>query len=131
VLDKYPNDVKLVVKHFPLRSHKYAAKASMAALAANKQGKFWEFHHQLFENYKSLNDAKVLQIAEELELDLVKFAKDKTAPETQRIVNADIRSGSKAGVRGTPTIFINGKRLKNRSLQGFSQAIEAELKKKG
>ena len=52
VLDKYPDDVKLVVKHFPLPMHKYAQKAATAALAANDQGKFWEFHSKLFKNYK-------------------------------------------------------------------------------
>jgi protein-disulfide isomerase len=59
VLEKYPNDVKLVVKQFPLPMHNYARKAATAAIAAGKQGKFWETHEKLFANQKDLSDAKV------------------------------------------------------------------------
>ena len=131
MLDKYPDQVKLVVKHFPLQSHKYARKASKAALAANEQGKFLEFHRRLFENYNVLNDDKIQDIAKELDLDMEKFNKDTTSSVFQNLINRDVRNGKKIGVRGTPTIFINGKLLKNRSLQGFIRIIEMELKKKG
>ena len=62
MLEKYPNDVKLVVKHFPLPSHKAARPAAIAALAAHKQDKFWEFHAKLLENYRSLDDKKIEEI---------------------------------------------------------------------
>jgi protein-disulfide isomerase len=130
VLDKYPNDVKLVTKHFPLPSHKFARQAAIAALAADKQGKFWEFHEKIFENSKSLSDAKVQEMAKELKLDEGKFNKDLKDPAIQQLISRDITNGRQAGVRGTPTIFVNGKRLQNRSLQGFQQLIEAELQKK-
>jgi len=130
VLDKYPNDVKLVVKHFPLKSHKYARKAAQAALAANEQGKFWEFHHKLFENYKSIKDAKIQDIAKELNLDMEKFATDMGSPAIHKLINRDMKNGGQVGVRGTPTIFINGKKLKKRNLSGFIQRIETELRKK-
>lgn len=121
----------MVVKHFPLSSHKFAKRAATAALAANAQGKFQEFHEKLFENQRALNDAKVQEIARALQLDLEKFNKDLKDPAIQRLISRDMTNGRQAGVRGTPTIFINGKRLTNRSLQGFQQMIEAELKKKG
>ena len=131
MLNKYPNEVKLVVKHFPLRNHKFARKAATAALAANEQGKFWEFHHALFENYKVLNDSKIQDIAKELGLDMEKFNRDMNSPVIAKLINRDLKNGRQVGVRGTPTIFVNGKVLKKRDLSGFSEMIEAELKKKG
>ncbi len=130
VLNKYPDKVKLVVKHFPLRNHKFARNAAMAALAAERQQKFWEFHHELFKNYRALNDAKIQEIAKALGLDMEKFNRDVNLPEISNLINQDLLNGNQVGVRGTPTIFINGKLLANRSLDGFSDAIEAELKKK-
>jgi len=129
VLDKYPDNVKLVVKHFPLANHKYAYKAATAALAANVQGKFWEFHSKLFKNYNVINDAKIQDIAKELGLDMEKFAKDKQSPAIKNLIARDMNDGRQIGVRGTPTIFINGKALKTRSMPGIYQVIEAELKK--
>jgi len=131
VLDKYPNNVKLVVKNFPLSSHKFAQKAATAALAANIQGKFWEFHSQLFKNYNVINDAKIQEIAKNLSLDMEKFNKDMQSPTIKRLIARDVSNGRQIGVRGTPTIYINGKVLKNRSIPGIYQVIEAELKKKG
>ena len=128
-MEKYPNDVKLVIKHFPLSSHKFARPAAKAAMAAHKQGKFWEFHAKLFENYRSLNEQKVQEIATELELDMEKFAADRKSPEINALIERDLRNGAAIGVRGTPTIFLNGKRVKNRSMQAFQQMIEAELSK--
>ncbi len=130
MLDKYPDNVKLVVKHFPLPNHKYAQKSATAALAANAQGKFWEFHHKLFNNYKVINDGKIKEIAKELGLDMEKFARDMQSPAVKSLIARDVNNGRQIGVRGTPTIFINGKHLKNKSLAGISQMIEAELKKK-
>ncbi len=129
MLEKYPNDVKLVVKHFPLPSHKFARPAAIAALAAHKQGKFWEFHVKLLENYRSLNDKKIEEIAIELKLDMEKFTADQKSPDISALIARDIQNGKAIGVRGTPTIFLNGKRVKNRSMQGFQQMIEAELSK--
>jgi protein-disulfide isomerase len=128
VLEKYPKDVKVVVKNFPLKMHSFARKAAIAALAAKRQGKFWEFHSKLYINMKSLSDQKFLDIAKELGLNIDKFSKDMNDTALQEVIQKDIKDGTTAGVRGTPTIFINGKRLNNRSLEGFQQMIDAELK---
>ena len=130
VLEKYPNDVKLVVKHFPLPMHVYARKAAIAALAAGRQGKFWEIHEKLFANQKDLSDAKVEAIAQELGLNMEQFNKDLKDSAIASLIDRDINNGREANVQGTPTIFVSGKLLNQRSLQGFQQAIEAELKKK-
>jgi len=130
VLDKNPDKVNLVIKHFPLASHKFARRAASVALAADRQGKFWECHEKIFENYRSINEAKVQEIASEIGLDLARLNKDAKDPAIQKLIKRDLINGRQSGVRGTPAIFVNGKRLNNRSLAGFQQAIDAELKKK-
>jgi len=131
VLEQYPNDVKLVFKNFPLeRIHKFAKNAAIAALAANQQGKFWEYHDELFKNYNKLNDAKFDEIAQSLELNMEQFKQDMQNPAIAAIVQRDLKDGVAAGVRGTPSIFVNGRSLKQRSLPGFKQVIDDELAKK-
>jgi len=130
VLEKNPKNVKLVMKHFPLPSHNYARQAAGAALAASKQGKFWEFHEKLYANQKNLNDAKVQEIARELGLNVEQFNRDLKDPAIGAMINKDMENARRANVRGTPTIFVNGKVLRQRSLQGFQQEIEEALRKK-
>ena len=127
MFESYNKEMKLVFKNFPLRNHKFAWPAAIAALAANKQGKFWELHDQLYENYNRLSDQKIREIAQQVGLDIEKFDKDMKDPELKAIVERDFQEGAKAGVRGIPTIFVNGRQLKNRSFQGFQAAIEKEL----
>jgi len=131
VLEKYPEAVKVVFKNFPLRNHKFAMKAAVAALAAESQGKFWEFHDLLFKNYNQLNDQKIQEIAVAVGLNQEEYEKKKNDPAIERRVRQDLADGQRAGVRGTPTVFINGMRLKDRSLQGFQAAIDKQLEKLG
>ncbi len=127
MFERYSKEMKLVFKNFPLRNHKFAWPAAIAALAANKQGKFWELHDQLYENYNRLSDQKIREIAQQVGLDMEKFDKDMKDPELKALVERDFQEGAGAGVRGIPTIFVNGRQLKNRSLEGFQAAIEKEL----
>ena len=129
VLEKNPNQVKLVFKNFPIRNHKFAMPAAIAALAAEKQGKFWEFHDLLFKDYNRLNEQKVKEIAQQLKLDMEKFEKDRKDPQIRAMINREVSEGNRAGVRGTPTVFINGRLLRNRSMAGFQELIEKALKK--
>lgn len=129
MLKKYPDKVKLIFKNFPLRNHKFAGKAAAAALAANRQGKFWEFQARLFKNFNRLSDKKIQEFASELSLNEEEFQKDMKAPKILAIISQDIQDGKRAGVRGTPTIFINGRLLRQRSLEGFRVIIEKELAK--
>jgi protein-disulfide isomerase len=129
VLEKFPKEVKLVIKQYPLPMHPYARKAAIAALAAWKQGKFWEMHHELFANQKDLSDAKVEAIAKQLGLKMEKFNQDLKDPSIGSLIDRDISSAVQANVQGTPTIFVNGRPLLQRSLPGFQQAVEAEMKK--
>ena len=127
VLENNPDTVKIAFKNMPLRFHKFADPSARAALAAHKQGKFWEFHDKLFAVEKLSNEA-INNVAVELELDMDQFNKDMNSPEIRQLVNKDLLDAQKAGVTGTPTIFINGKKLKNRSLAGFQAMIDKELK---
>jgi protein-disulfide isomerase len=131
VLEKNKGKVKLVFKNFPLNTHQFARKAAAAALAAGKQGKFWELHDRLFQNYNRLNDQVVQEQAQQLGLDLQKFQKDMNDPQIAQAINQDYQDGVKAGVRGTPTIYVNGALLRNSNPEGFQAAIDKELEKKG
>jgi len=126
----YPEQVKVVFKHFPLSMHQYAQKAAAAAIAAGKQGKFWEMHDQLFANYNRLTDAKVEEIAGGLQLDMEQFRKDWQDPQNRQIIQRDLQLGQQVQVRGTPTVYINGRLLQDRSLGGFRRLIEQGLQEK-
>jgi protein-disulfide isomerase len=130
LLEKYKKDIKIVFKNFPLQMHPFADKAAMAALAANRQGKFWEFHHKLFESQSSLSDATIQNIAKDLKLNMDTFNRDLNDPALQGLINRDMNEGARAEVRGTPTLFINGKIMQVRSFPELEQTIETELKKK-
>jgi len=130
VLEKYPQDVRLVHKNFPLRNHKFAMNAARAALAAHQQDKFWDYHQKLFENCRQINAATFTALATDLGLDLERFNKDIHDPSIQRLIYRDFKEGQAAGIRGIPAVFINGKLLKNTSLPGFQQMIDAELQKR-
>jgi protein-disulfide isomerase len=127
VLVKYPNDVKLVNKLCPY--HDFSREAVEAAFAALDQGKFWEYHDLLFYNQLVLNKPKITAIAEELHLDLKRFNKKMKDPAIHKLIDRDMADVTRLGIVGTPTVYINGKVLKDRSLQGFQTAIEGELSK--
>lgn len=129
MLEKYPLQVKLVFKNYPLTKHTFAKKAAVAAFAARKQGKFWEYHDLLFQNGDSLSDQKFLQIARELGLDLERFEKDINDLKIVARINQDIRLGAYMGVRGTPTVFINGSLSKARTLEALEAAVRNELQR--
>lgn len=127
VLDKYPDSVKIVYKHYPLSFHKQALQAALASLAAAEQGRFWEYHDELYLNQNSLSNEKYIEIAQNLGLDLKKFSLDIMRPSLRKKVEEDIQDAKKAGVTGTPAIFVNGRQLKIRDFQTLSKLIDAEL----
>ncbi len=130
VLEAYPNDVKFVLKNYPLPFHKQAMPASKAVIAAGKQGKFWEMEKKLFENYRALADDAYGKWAEELGLDVEKFKADMASPATQALITEEMKQAGKVGVRGTPTFFINGKKPAGRSLESWKAVIDEIIKKK-
>ena len=130
VLEKNPDTVKVVFKNMPLRFHKMAEPSARAALAAAEQGKFWEYHDKLFMEKKLTPDG-IKKIAQDLGLDMTRFEQDMASPQIRAKVQKDMIDAQKAGVSGTPTIFINGRMPQQRSLAGFQAIINEELQKKG
>ncbi|MFZ5774996.1 MAG: DsbA family protein [Thermodesulfobacteriota bacterium] len=129
-LNKYPGKVKVVFKQFPLPMHKQAQPAALAALAAHQQGKFWQYHDLLFENQKNLSEAKFGELAKQVGLDAGRFERDRKAPLLMQILDRDINDGRQAGVRGTPTIFVNGRLLKDRNSEKLHRLVDQELAKR-
>ena len=102
----------------------------LAALAAQKQGKFWEMHYALFGHHQDLSLDAILKITRELKLDEARLRSDMDSKEIREIVSKDLQDGNKAGVEGTPTIFINGQRYNGRiEVANLRPVIDGELKK--
>jgi thiol-disulfide isomerase/thioredoxin len=129
LLKKYPNDLNVVFKHFPLRSHKFAPQASIAALAAEKQGEYLELSREMYKNYRSLNETTLNKYAKEVGLDLEKFEQDRKNKAFKQQLQRDRQLARKVGVRGVPSLYINGQAVKKRSLQGLAAMVDQELKK--
>ena len=127
---KYGDRVQFVFRQFPLAMHADARIAAEAALAANAQGKFWEFHDRLFQNQRTLSRSSLEDHAKQLHLDTDRFKRSLDEKTFAAQVDADMKLGERASVQGTPTLFINGKRIDNPSDEAeVGKAIEAELQK--
>jgi protein-disulfide isomerase len=130
VLKAYPKDLKFVYKQFPLTSiHQNALNASRASLAAHKQGKFWEMHDKLFANQQALQPDKLKEYAQQIGLDMAKFEADMASPDIQKQIDEETKVAQAAQVSGTPTLFVNGKRVTDRSVEGLKAMIDEALKK--
>jgi protein-disulfide isomerase len=131
VLETYPDEVKLLFKNYPLPNHEFANKAATAALAAEAQGKFWEYHDLLFEDYDTLDNKKITEIASRLALNLRQFDEKMRDPQIASRIRHDREEGLEAGVVGTPTLFINGRLLRlgqmDNLVADISAAIDKEL----
>jgi len=129
VLQAYPEDVKLVYKQFPLIGvHDHALDAAKAAIAADKQGRFWEMHDILYQNQRELSVDKLTEYAGRIGLDVPRWVKDFSSQEVQEQVANERRDGRAADVDATPTFFVNGKRVGERSLGEFRTMIEEALR---
>ena len=128
LLKEYPKDVRVVFKNLPLPFHGDAKPAAIAALAAGRQNKFWEYHDVLFENQRALKEANLLSYAEKLGLDMAKFKKDIKDPALAKQVDDDMALASKHGVQGTPGFFVNGVQVRGaRPLPYFKQLVDRWL----
>ncbi len=124
----FPNDVRVVFRHFPLSFHPEAQKAGEASECAAAQGKFWEMYEKIFAANKagSMNVAAWKQAAKDLGLDTAKFDKCLDSGEMASRVTEDLNEGSQAGVGGTPATFVNGELLEGAlPYETFKQAIQA------
>lgn len=109
LIERYPGKVRVAYKFFPLSSHPNGELAARAAVAAMRQGKFWEMHALLFEKQGSLEPSSFEKFAKELGLDLNRFKVDFTSKETIERVARDRKEGEALDIAGTPAIYVNGR----------------------
>lgn len=127
--DQYGDKVRWVYKNLPLSFHANAKPAAYAALAAHKQGKFWEYHQALWSQQANLNDATYVAIAKQLGLDMNRFNKDRASEAVKTQVDNDLKQAEEMGARGTPHFIINGESLSGAlPTAEFRKVINAQLK---
>jgi len=125
---KYGTRVRFVFRQFPLPMHPNARGAAEASLAANAQGKFWEFHDKMFQNQSKLERADLEGFAKDAGLDVTAFKKALDSKTYAPDVDADMKLGESVAVNGTPTMFINGARVQNpTNFEAISAQIEGAL----
>lgn len=110
VMRAFPQQIRLVFKEYPLDIHPLAPLAAAAAVAADKQGKFWDMHDALFARRHSLDRDGLLATARDIGLDMDKFTADLDSDKVKAVIEQDMHEGDQVSIQGTPTLFINGQR---------------------
>jgi len=132
IMEKYPDQVRVVYRNLPLRSHSRARPAAEAALCANDQGQFWPYHDLLFENSRQLSDEDLLRYAGEVGLDSDKFQACYDEKRFAQQVSDDVAAARAVGANGTPAFFVNGVLLSGaKPPADFFRVIDAELQRLG
>ncbi|MEJ1342725.1 MAG: thioredoxin domain-containing protein [Candidatus Sedimenticola sp. (ex Thyasira tokunagai)] len=130
VLKAYPEDVRLVYRHFPLSFHRNALTASEATMCAQDQGKFWPMHDEIFSDQKNIAVDDLKKHAETIGLEMTEFNNCLDQRTHKEYVTADVNEASRIGVSATPTFYVNGVKLEGGyDMSNFSKAIDRELKK--
>ena len=128
VLKTYGNRIHFVYRHFPLPNHPNARPAAEAAACAGEQGRFWQYHDELFANPTKLTSTDLKQHAVNLDLDANRFNACFDGRRFKNDVDKDIKEGTEAGVSGTPAFFINGRALEGaQPFEAFKRVIDEEL----
>jgi protein-disulfide isomerase len=127
ITNEYGERVRLVVRDYPLSQHADAQKAAEAAEAAREQGKYWEYTALLFQNQSALAPEKLKGYASRVGLDRAKFDAALDSGRFAERVRRDVFDGDRVGVMGTPTVFLNGRRVADISYEGLKAAIDAAL----
>jgi len=130
ILDEIHNDVKLYFKHYPLPQHTNARLAAEAAVAAQKQGKFWQFQDKLWDKQDDLTPAEIEKMAKETGLDVTKFRQDMASEPIKAKVQKDRADGAAAGLQATPTLYIDGREYTDaRDTDSLREWIKDEIGK--
>lgn len=127
ILEAFPKDVRLVFKQHPLNIHQYGREAARASLAAFSQGKFWQMHDKLFQNFNAINPENISRWAREIGLDTTEFEEAIRTGRYEGTIQKDLADAAAAKVMGTPTLFINGKRVRDRTFESLKKMILEEL----
>jgi protein-disulfide isomerase len=128
VLAEFPNQVRLIYRDFPLDFHAGARPAAEAARCAAAMGRFWEYHDLLFVAQPDFAREQLVGYAARLGLDRAAFAACLDARRFGAAIDADVAEGRARGVRGTPTFFVNGRRLVGaQPIEAFREVIREAL----
>lgn len=131
LVNKHPDEVRVVYKHFPLSFHPMARTAAAAAEAAAKQGRFWQMHDAIFATQTMLDEDLLTGHAKALGLDVARFQKDWKDPATQKLVEESRKEGEALGVDATPAIFVNGRPFNlMRTVEAFELRLKMEAARK-
>ena len=124
---EYGNNLRFVMRDYPLEQHTHAFQAAEAAEAAREQGKFWEYAALLLHNQKALEVDKLKEYASQLQLDRTKFDAALDSRKFRDKVAHDVEEGNRLGINGTPTFFVNGRRVPEISYEALKAAIDAAI----
>lgn len=128
LLKNYPNDVRVVVRDFPLGFHDRAIPAAIAANCAGVQGKYFEMYDKMMADQRSLSDIDLRAHADALNLDIPAWINCRADPSQEAEVRKDMEDGAKVGVTGTPAFFVNGIMLSGaQPYSAFERLVEQEL----
>ena len=128
LLQEYGDRIRFVVRNYPLGDrHPHAPKAAEAAECAFDQGKFWEYHDLLLRRQNALDVASLKRYAEEVDLDARRFSTCLDSGEKADVVAEDLRDGAAYGVTGTPTFFLNGRKIVGAQPMGVFRARIEQL----
>jgi protein-disulfide isomerase len=128
IVNEYSGKVRLVVRDFPLDQHTHALKAAEAAEAAREQGKYWEYTALMFKNQSALEVDKLKEYATQVGLDRKRFDLSLDSGKYSDKVQQDVQDGYRLGVNATPTVFINGRKMRERTPEFLKSVIDAALK---
>jgi len=128
IAEEFPGEVRVEFWQHPLASHAQAEDAAVASLAAQRQGKFWEYHDEVFRNQGAIDPASLARYAEELGLDALRFKNDYASPELRARAKSEAAAAERLGARNTPAFMVNGKlRTGWGSWSNFRGEVEREL----
>lgn len=127
VINDYKYKIRFIFLHFPIENHPYSTEAALASICAEEQGKFWEYHEELFK--QELSPQVFTSIAQNLNLDMNKFNKCMSDMSNNQL-STEIALGKTSGVYATPTFFVNGKSLVGlQNKKQLTKLIDEEMKK--
>ena len=125
LVERFPNQVRVVYKFYPISSHKNGEPTARAAVAAMEQGKFWEAHKYLFDHQGALEGSDLEKMAGELKLDVPKWKRDIASDSTSAMLKKDREMADGLGLEGTPMIYIEGRSVALEQLQDPWVDLEA------
>ncbi len=126
LLTKNPDKLRIVFKHLPLPMHQQAEPAALAAIAAQKQGKFWEMHDALFQT-TNWTPTVIDETAQRVGLNMAQYKADVSGPEVQTQLAKDKADAQAADVVATPSMFVNGRPARDRSLPALQKMVDEAL----